>query len=641
MCGIGGYVNLDGVRAEAAVLARMMGVQRHRGPDDQGLRLFSLIEGTSTEVGGPQPPGPGRFEGALGFNRLSILDLSQHGHQPMANPDGSVLLAFNGEVYNAFSYTEELRASGFRFRSRTDTEVILYLYEKYGLEGTLERLNGMFAIVVVDLRCHEVHIARDHVGVKPFYWARVGATVLFGSEVKSFLQHPAFRAAIDPTYVDEYLAFRYVAGDGHLLKGVRQLRPGHRIRIAGGDVTVHRYWQIPDQGEPARGSDAECLDRFEHLLRRSVESQLISDVKVGCQLSGGIDSSLVTLFARSHFHADMDTFSVVFPDQRYSEEPWILEAADRANADSHRFLFTERTFFETIESATWHLDQPLNHPNSLGIWLLAQKARELVTVLLSGEGADELLGGYTRFYYANVRRKLAPWLPLLRHLPRLGPKLNHHLSGDLVDGFIGASLFQQPGEVAELRPDADLASAFSRRRELFAEGRGSHLANCLKYEMQTYLVDLLVRQDKMTMAHSLENRVPFLDRELVEFVRTLPPRLLVGEALVRRRARMAGTKVILKRLARRSFGEAFVYRPKSGFGLPLAQYFADARFEALMEDRLLPGMAARGLLRADVVRRWWKALPGAPRGVDESGVWIALALELWSEKFLSAPAVPS
>ena len=246
MCGIAGFVNLAGAPADISVLRRMTDVQRHRGPDDQGLRLFSLAEGRSVAVLPGQRPDAAGLEGALGFNRLKILDLSDCGHQPMVNADGSVIIAFNGEIYNAFDYRPELEVAGFRFRSHTDTEVILYLYEKYGLDGMLNRLNGMFAIVIVDLRQGEIHIARDHFGIKPFYWTQLGSVVLFASEAKSFLSHPDFRARLNVARLDEYLSFRFVAGADSLLEGVNQLPPGSCVRISRAGVTVRRYWQAED-----------------------------------------------------------------------------------------------------------------------------------------------------------------------------------------------------------------------------------------------------------------------------------------------------------------------------------------------------------------------------------------------------------
>ncbi|MDZ4401083.1 asparagine synthase (glutamine-hydrolyzing) [Prosthecobacter sp.] len=635
MCGIAGYFNLNGAPAEAAVLARMIDIQRHRGPDDQGIRLFSLRLARSHELKPGGGPAGNAFEGALGFNRLSIQDLSELGHQPMLNGDGSIILAFNGEIYNAPQHRRDLEASGCQFRSHTDTEVILKLYETHGFDGMLGRLNGMFVIVIIDLRQGEIHIARDHLGIKPFYWTMAGQALLFASEAKSFLMHPAFKAEVDTTHLDEYLAFRYVAGENYLLKGVRQLRPGHCLRITAEGVSVRRYWEIPDGSEQASLTDDEALDKVDHLLRQAVKSQLISDVPVGCQLSGGIDSSLVSVFARSHFDADMQTFSVVFDDPGYSEEHWMSQAANAAKADSHRFMFSDGFFFETLDRASWHLDQPLNHPNSLGIWLLARRARPLVTVLLSGEGADEIFGGYSRFYYAGLRPKVSPWLPLLRRAPKIGMRLERQFGGNPVDSFIGASLWQRSDLLLQLRPEADFENLMSRRRVIFAEGQADHLGNCLKYEMQTYMVDLLVRQDKMTMAHSLENRVPFLDLDLMACARSLPRRCLVSPSISLRDSRMRATKVVLKRLARRTFDEKFVYRRKSGFSLPLEQYFADKRFESLMEDRLLPGMKQRGLVNADVVRRWWKDLPHLPPSMAET-LWIPVALELWAQQFIDA-----
>ena len=357
-------------------------------PDDRGTLCLSLRGGIP--------------DTALGFHRLKIVDLSARGHQPMTSPDGSTALLFNGEIYDASDYKAELERDGYRFRSGTDTEVVLALYERDGLERMLERLNGMFAIVIADTRRGAVHLLRDRVGIKPLYWAQRGTTVLFASEAKAFLAHPAFCAEIDPAEVDELLAFRYVAGEASLLKGVRHVQPGHRLTITPGGVTEARYWSIPDHPEKLRLSREDAVDRLDHLLGRSVQSQLRSDANVGCQLSGGVDSSLVTVLARSHHRADLNAFSIVFDEPQFSEERWILAAAATARAASHRFVFDEAAFMGALDAATWHLDQPISHPNSLALWLLARRSREHATVLLSGEGADELFGGYARVYDAHT-----------------------------------------------------------------------------------------------------------------------------------------------------------------------------------------------------------------------------------------------
>jgi asparagine synthase (glutamine-hydrolysing) len=605
MCGIAGFVNLDGAPADSSVLGAMTDMIRHRGPDDRGTLCLSLRGGIP--------------DTALGFQRLKILDLSARGHQPMTSPDRSTALLFNGEIYEAFEWKAELERRGYRFRTGTDTEIILALYECEGLERMLERLNGMFAIVIADTRRGVVHLLRDRIGIKPLSWAQCGTTVLFASEAKAFLAHPKFRAEIDPTHVDELLAFRYVAGEASLLKGVRLVQPGHRLTITPDGVTEARYWNIPDCPDKLRLSREDAVDGLGSLLGRSVNLQLRSDVNVGCQLSGGVDSSLVAVLARAHQHADLNAFSIVFREQQFSEEQWILAAAAAAQAVSHRFVFDEAAFIGALDAASWHMDQPISHPNSLALWLLARRSREHATVLLSGEGADELFAGYARFSDAQTAAN------------------GSRRSGvhDPIDAFIRASQFHSEARPSKLRPTANLRTAIEKRRALFQEGRADHLSNCVKYEMRSHLVDLLVRQDKMMMAHGVENRVPFLDRRVIEFARALPADHLVGPS-----SPMGGqgTKIVVKELAGRSFDAAFVYRRKSAFNLPLAQYFRSSRFAELMEERLLPGLAARGLVDVAVIRRWWRRALSAPSTTE--AFWIPVSLELWAQQFIDGRGYP-
>ena len=596
MCGIAGFVNLDGAPADAGVLGAMTGMIRHRGPDDRGTLCLSLRGGVS--------------DIALGFQRLKILDVSGRGHQPMTSPDGATALVFNGAIYNAFEHRPELERDGYRFRTATDTEVILALYERVGLERMLERLNGMFAMVIADTRRAVVHLLRDRIGIKPLYWTQRGATVLFASEAKAFLAHPAFRAEIDPAEIDELLAFRYVAGPNSLLKGVRHVEPGHRLTITPDGVSQARYWSIPDYGEKRPLSPEAAVDQLDLLLTGSVQSQLRSDVPVGCQLSGGVDSSLVTALSRRHHAGDLRAFSIVVDDPRFSEERWIREAADTAGAVSHRFVFAERDFIDALDAATWHMDQPISHPNSLALWSLARSTRPQATVLLSGEGTDELFGGYRRFADAPTAGR------------------------DPVGAFIRASQFHSEARLSKLRPGADLLPAMEKRRDLFREGSADHLSNCVKYEMRTHLVDVLLRQDKMMMAHGVENRVPFLDRRVVGFARALPPEHLVAPPSP---GVAPATKIVVKQLAQRHFSRAFVDRRKSAFNLPLAQYFRSGSFVGLMEDRLLPGMASRAIVDVNVVRRWWRRALSAPSTTE--GFWVVVALELWAQQFIDADPI--
>jgi asparagine synthase (glutamine-hydrolysing) len=596
MCGIAGFVHLDGAPAAAVVVDAMTGMVRHRGPDDRGTVCLSLGGGTA--------------DTALGCQRLQIIDLSERGHQPMGNGDGSIALVFNGEIYDAPEHRAELAAAGHRLRGRSDTEVILALYERHGLDALLDRVDGMFAFAIADRRQHAVYLVRDRVGIKPLYWTARGRAVLFASEAKAFLAHPAFRAEIDSAEVDELLAFRYVAGGRSLLKGVRQVTPGHYLTITADGTRETRYWDIPESFRAPMSRDA-AVDGLEDLLDRSVQAQLRSDVPVGCQLSGGVDSSLVTASASRHC-SPLQTFSIDFDEPRFSEAPWIAQAAGAASAASHRFVFDETAFVEALDAASWHMDQPIGHPNALALWTLARRARAHATVLLTGEAADELFGGYARFLHATAG------------------------GADPIDRFIRATQFHPQGRLSKLRPGADERPALETRRAIFDEGRGGLLSNVVRYEMRTHLADVLLRQDKMMMAHGVESRVPFLDRRLIAFARALPDEHLVGPVT---RGGAAETKVVVKALAVRRFDAAFAYRRKSAFNLPLAQYFRSAAFLELMEDRLLPGMARRGIVDVGVVRRWWRRALSAPSTTE--GFWIPVALELWAQQFVDGRGRPA
>ena len=641
MCGITGIIHLDGGGVDAVALRHMTDVARHRGPDDQGFRLFSLATGETAAYDPTRGVPPGRFTSGFGFNRLSILDLSPRGHQPMANEDGTVFIAFNGEVYNAFDHRPALEAAGHRFRSATDTEVILHLYEEHGIEGCLDRLNGMFAFAIADLRRGEVHLARDHLGIKPLYHARHAGMLLFASEAKSIMAFPGFPRELDPAMLDEHLLFRYNAGDGFLAKGICQVRPGFRLRVdASGATSVHRHYTIPDVTPDAAGAD----DRFEAAFEKSVKSQLISDVKLGCQLSGGIDSSMVTSIARERFEQDLDAFSIIFDDASVSEEPWMRIAATKTRTSLHAATLTFDYFIDHLREATWHYDTPLNLGNAVGLFLLAQEARKRVTVLLSGDGADELLGGYPRFFMAAIRPGVLGALPLLRHLPGLGPKLVRNFDSppglDREAWFIKYSSSMRDAQALLLRPDADLAAPRERRRAIFREGRSTFLDDCCKYDMQTFMVELLIRQDKMMMAHSVENRVPFLDRDVVEAARRLPLSRRISGSPLRPNPMERGTKIILKEMAERRFGREFVRRRKSGFGLPLLDYFRHPRFEALLNDSLIPGIAARGWIDPRAVRDWHARIRDHRDATLTEAMWTVVSLETWAQECLDkAPEV--
>lgn len=631
MCGFVALYDSSGAPIELGVLRAMTDAQRHRGPDDQGFAGFSLGTGT---IEPDVVARPGAFEGGFGFNRLSIRDLSAHGHQPMVARGGRAVMVFNGEIYNADEQRDELVAKGHSFVGTSDTEVILALYREHGLDGMLERLNGMFAICLADLDARRFVIARDRLGIKPLYYWRSGSLIAVASEAKSFLAHPRFSARLDEESFSEYLAFRSCAKDRHLLSDVRQAEPGEVIDAAGADLRRRRYWRPPTARTWTR-SYGEAVDAVEAQLEKSVKLQLVSDVPVGCQFSGGLDSSMVSAFANRHTkrRGHYQSFSILVDDPRFDEERWIDIAGRHLGVDGHKFRFGEREFASRLDRATWHLDQPLDHMNSIGIDLLAEGSRPHVTVLLSGEGADEVFGGYARFLRILYRPFLQPVAPAFARIPRVGDKLAtfgvSRGRGDR-DWFIRASSPILPELVAQLTGQRHhYDRAMDLRRAMFPT-EGDLLARCRAYELETFLVGLLNRQDKMTMRHSLENRVPLLDHDLVELVSGMP-----DDFSVTRRPSLhpleRNTKRILKRVAERHFDKSFVYRPKEGFGMPIARYFRSDAMRPIVE-RAIASARKRGVIDARVLERWWKE--DLARPFIAEALWIGIAFELWAAQVL-------
>lgn len=644
MCGITGLLHLDGRPVNTDILRAMSDSLSHRGPDDQAFGLFSLqaaqwrmaekaqLRETSNDF--PQA------NGAIGFNRLSIQDTSLRGRQPMSSPSGKTHIVFNGEMYNAPILRKELEKEGVNFRSRSDTEVVLHLFERHGYEYLLSRINGMFAFCIVDFVRRELFLARDHFGVKPFYYTLIDQTLLFSSESKSFLSCPQFTAELNCETLDEYLLFRSVNGPKTLLKNVLQLEPGQWMRIGCNGQQTGFYWKLPSR-EPNNGYGDDESEEFEARLRGSVLSQLISDVPLGCQLSGGIDSSVVTKFARDIVGSSLQAFSVIFANPTYSEEAWIDIATQKTGIQTHKFQLTGDWYAQHFEQATWHMDAPLNHANTLGILFLAKNARRWVKVLLSGEGADELLGGYNRFYYQQLGHQFPRWCSLLSHLPIVGRQVRRKLGSRFAseaDRFILATARLNVEDARRLYPPFEIDAALESGRHRFRSISGaSHLQQCLNYSMQTYLPEMLLRQDKMTMAASLENRVPFLDHELVEFVRQLPDRNLVRVSLMSGQSAERNTKTVLKKIAAKHFGREFAYRSKEGFAVPIRQFFSHAELQGLVCDRLLPGIASRGIFEMSEVHRLWKNVASLSVGELES-LWVTLAFEMWAQLFLKTPA---
>ena len=646
MCGFAGILGLSGALIDAAPLRAMTEVQRHRGPDDQAFAWVRadgriVLSEAAPEAGQPFPC---RF--ALGFNRLSIRDLSAAGRQPMTNASGTVVCVFNGEIYNADEHRRRLAGKGVRFRGSSDTEVILALYEERGLDGMLASLNGMFALVLVDVARGRTYLIRDRLGIKPLYYVERGEALLVASEIKAFLSVPGFVPQADIEGLHETLLFRFVSGERQLLSGVRAVPPGSVLQISQSGVCMSEYWRPPVEMSPGPWQRGEVLEAVEQRLRASVEAQLISDVPVGCQLSGGVDSSLISVLSKEHYGPRLEGFSIVPDDRELSEDAWIDAASRTVGLTTHKFPLDAEAFWDRLERAAWHMDEPIAHPNSVGILRLAEGAKSRMTVFMSGEGADELFGGYVRHFFAALR---PGWRPLLEAAGQTVFRKDFFRRRLLcaegrseAEWYLLTTAVQTEQDARELWPDFSLHKALHGPAEQLQAMQGAdHLQRLLNHDLRTYLVSLLMRQDKMTMAHSIENRVPFLDHELVELVRRLPGSMLVPPKLALANPRHTirrQSKSILKEIAARYFTEDFVYRKKGGFGLPIAAYLRHPRGVLFMNERILPGLRQRGLFEYGAVQGMWKRVLAGSNDIER--LWMILAIELWMQLFLDRKAEP-
>ena len=628
MCGLAGYINFDGKPEHSnKIMLDMLQRQRHRGPDDTGIVAINTqspelwpIE-TSREMSLPSDANC-----LLGFNRLSILDTSEKGHQPMTSADHKVVILLNGEIYNAFDFTDELKQRGFTFKSRTDTEVVLYLYLAYGFDAMVKKLNGMFAIVLLDLRQGSLFLARDRFGIKPLYILNIPQRLAFSSEIKSFAALPGFKFELEERHLDEFLLFRNLI-HRTLYKGIINLTPGEYWHYSfTGEAKKVTYYDITVDGGSSISANRDA--DFGESLERAVKRQMISDVKLGCQLSGGVDSSMVSYFAaKALSRGNLETISITFDNARFTEGPYIDYVADKLNLTAHKFALTPSYYIDQLEKATWYFENPLNHPNTIGIYLLSSEAKKYVTVLLSGEGADEVLAGYERFLWQEAGVLSKQFLIKLRQNRQSLPHfLSYYFNDDL--RMVVSSSFTTISTAQKLFPIFDFDNAIAARLEIARSLSGFGITRHRKYEMLTYLPDLLMRQDKMSMAHSIENRVPFLDNELVSMALNLGK-----DALINRYNGRPEGKFILKQLCAEIFTKDFAYRPKMGFGIPLKEFMQEKSFIERLNDRWLPGIKQRGLFSSKTVTTWSLVIDKLS-AAELDGLWQMVGFEIWAEQYL-------
>jgi asparagine synthase (glutamine-hydrolysing) len=627
MCGFAGCLIFDNnLEIDSQIISKMIDIQKHRGPDDACIAGLNF-ETSSYEI-------KAKFETLtepanllFGFNRLSIQDLSLHGRQPMVSPDGNTLLMMNGEIYNASDFRSLLVSKGYVFKGHTDTEVALYLYCEFGIEKMLQMLNGMFAFAIADLRNKRVFIARDRFGIKPIYFFRSNSIFAFSSEIKSFLCIPNQRFELDEDKLDEFLLFRNLINQT-LIKGISNLVPGTFLEVNQyGESAVKVFYSIDSEGKHRENSQNTLS--LEEILKNSVNSQMISDVKLGSQLSGGVDSTLVSYYSSLLKNdSNLETVSVVFENQKFSEEAFIDLVTEKLNLKSHKFVLNSNEFTNSLNQATWHFEQPLNHPNTIGLYLLCKGAKEFMTVLLSGEGADEVFAGYSRF----VNEFKSPYLSK-SFLSKLRNNKNNLIEfirvySDKNNQIILGNSFSSIQNSKRLYSRFNIDNAIKKRKEIINSLNDVGLNKQRKYEILTYLPDLLIRQDKMSMAHSIENRVPFLDNDLVSRAFSLKE-----DDLIRKINSTSEGKYILKKLCADQFGNSFAFRDKMGFGIPLRQFFGENKFKELWHDEIYPGIKKRGIFNHLEVKKDFEKLDRVkPDQLD--AIWLMSSFEIWAKQYL-------
>jgi asparagine synthase (glutamine-hydrolysing) len=618
MCGIAGIVNLQAGPPDRGVVQGMMDVMRHRGPDGEGIYRDS--------------------QATLGHVRLSIIDV-EGSQQPLANEDETVWVIFNGEIYNYRELRNELQAQGHRLRTQGDTETLVHLYEDYGPE-MVHRLVGMFAFAIWDKKNRQLFLARDRLGIKPLYYCQRGDEFVFASEIKAFLLHPQITARPSAEGIWNYLTYRSVPSPATLLEDIIKVRPGQCLTFSEKGMRSWTYWDIPLQSQEAIRKDTRSFEQMqqevESRLTESVKRRLISDVPLGAFLSGGVDSSLIVALMSILTNAPVRTYSVGFRDFPVSELPFAAQVAQQYHTDHHELVLEEDCFADHLEKLTWIRDSPLSEPADVPLYLLSKMARRDVKVLLSGEGSDELFGGYPKYAYD----RFAPVVGLLPSgLNRLVVSM---LPGRLRQVEVAmrslcerdrAQRWAQWFSPFTVREKAALMPANgpwpNPTQEYVDRANGVHALDAMLYtDCKLWLPDnLLDRGDRMTMGAAIEGRVPFLDHELVECAFSLPARMKV---------RGFARKYVIKQIAGKYLPAGIVDRPKVGFRLPLTQWFR-GRLRDLCYDKICAGGGFPAQLLNRVELR--KVLDDHCTGRKDNWlqIWTLLGLSIWSDLFCQRP----
>jgi asparagine synthase (glutamine-hydrolysing) len=631
MCGICGKLMLEpGAAVSPALVKAMADTIQHRGPDDEGYY-----------VSGPV---------GLGFRRLSIIDLSS-GHQPISNEDGSIWIVFNGEIYNYQELRALLLSKGHVFRTQTDTEVIVHLYEEFG-PACLEKLRGMFGFAIWDQNTNSLFLARDRVGIKPLYYHLSDTTLVFGSEIKAILADPAVKREMAPEFIDRFLTFLYLPGEETLLKGIKKLAPGHYLFSKDGKTVVKQYWDLRfvagPQGRSVQDVEAELVGQ----LAEAVKLHMIADVPVGVLLSGGVDSTGVLSFAVEGTDKKISSFTIGFSGGEVADErPYARLASQTFGSQHHEMTISANDFADFLPKYVWHMEEPVCEPPAIAMYYVSKLAKDYVKVLLSGEGGDEAFAGYSNYrnlvWLERIKHGLSPLnaaaakgmsiADAFLHLPRVAkyvPLMTdrfpdyyysrtsnpHRTTGNRLGTVYSSDFLEGINREQSLKPV----------RALQAHVHGQNPLDAMLYiDTKTWLPDdLLIKADKMTMANSIELRVPLLDHKILEFAASLPPSF---------KLRGATTKFILKKALSQRIPREIRDRKKTGFPVPyetwLRKDLKGVVWGVLTDRRTIN----RGYFRRGAIEDLLRA---NSNGSDYSKeVFSLLSLELWQRTFLESEKV--
>jgi asparagine synthase (glutamine-hydrolysing) len=642
MCGICGWIELgsaSGFPSARSTVGSMSATIEHRGPDDWGSAHFK--------------------DAAIGMTRLSIIDL-EGGHQPLTNERKDCSIVLNGEIYNFLDLRKELQAKGHRFKTRSDTEVVLRAYEEWG-DQCLDRLRGMFALAIYDSRLansgysrrgetsSRLLLARDRVGKKPLYYYRDERRIIFGSEIKALLMHPSVEGEVRRNSLSLYLTYGYVPAPYTFFENIYELAPGHKLVVQDGDVAVEQYWKLPVQEVGPETSERRYLGRLRELLEEAVRVRLVSDVPLGAFLSGGIDSAAVVAFMTRLMNEPVKTFSIGFTDEpSFNELDHARAVARTFNTDHHEFLVTADAI-DLLPKLVWQYDQPFADSSAIPAFLVARMTREHVKVALTGDGSDELFAGYERFAAArlaeNYRRlphllqnsisRLFASMPeatSYRSFVRRARRFVDSAALPLTERYLNWVGIFPTSLINELVTDEIESDPVSHFQTYFdSSSQSDPIAQLLTVNMKTYLPgDLLVKTDRMAMANSLEARCPFLDQELLEFAASIPSTL---------KLKGMTTKYILKRALEGMVPHEIIHRKKHGFGVPVGRWFRTSLKRYVHETLLSPEALQRGYFRESSLRHLIEEHQSGKRDHGHR-LWALLTLEIWHRVFIDQKVSP-